>query len=253
MAYSPKDKNIESKRYNKRAEKMLLSNESLDFEKLKELFDRKTYGVYEAHHKKYIKKSSLVLELGAGTGRLTKTLLDSGANIVASDISPSSLEIIKKRYSEYQNNLIVQVADIEKLPFEENYFDVVTSAGSLSYGDNKIVMNEINRILKPGGIFICVDSLNDNPIYRLNRWIAFMLGKRSLSTINNMPSLKMINEYKLFFDEININFFGSIVWLFPFLSLFFSKNYAVSIIEKFDTIIDTKKSSFKFVMVLRKR
>ena len=36
-----------------------------------------------------------------------------------------------------------EVVDMEKLPF-----DVVCSAGSLSYGDNEVVMNEIYRALK---------------------------------------------------------------------------------------------------------
>jgi ubiquinone/menaquinone biosynthesis C-methylase UbiE len=37
------------------------------------------------------------------------------------------------------------------------------SAGSLSYGDNDIVMNEIYRVLKLQGVFIAIDSLNNNP------------------------------------------------------------------------------------------
>ena len=55
---------------------------------------------------------------------------------------------------------------MEKLPFRDNSFDAICSAGSLSYGDNLIVMNEIYRLLKTGGSFIAVDSLNNNPIFR---------------------------------------------------------------------------------------
>ena len=253
MTYSLKDKNIEANRYNKRAKKLLLSIDKLNIDASNDSLDRETYRKYKEYHKKYIKSSSLVLELGAGTGRLTKTLLDSGAKVVASDISPASLEIIKKRYSDYQNSLIIQVADMEQLPFKNNYFDIVTSAGALSYGGQIDVMNEINRVLKPGGLFICVDSLNNNIIYKLNRWIAYKRGKRSLSTLINMPSIKLINEYKKKFEEININFFGSIIWLYPSLKFFLGKNNASNIIEKFDNLINTKKSAFKFVMVLKKK
>ena len=40
---------------------------------------------------------------------------------------------------------------MEKLPFKNESFDVICSAGSLSYGDNNKVMSEIYRILKLGG------------------------------------------------------------------------------------------------------
>jgi len=37
---------------------------------------------------------------------------------------------------------------MEKIPFGEGVFDLVCCAGSLSYGDNLKVMNEIFRVLK---------------------------------------------------------------------------------------------------------
>jgi ubiquinone/menaquinone biosynthesis C-methylase UbiE len=53
---------------------------------------------------------------------------------------------------------------MEKLPFANQSFDIIVSAGSLSYGDNDIVMNEIYRVLKLQGVFIAIDSLNNNNI-----------------------------------------------------------------------------------------
>jgi ubiquinone/menaquinone biosynthesis C-methylase UbiE len=47
---------------------------------------------------------------------------------------------------------------------------LIVSAGSLSYGDNDKVLDEIYRVLKNKGAFIAIDSLNNNPIYRLNRF-----------------------------------------------------------------------------------
>ena len=35
-------------------------------------------------------------------------------------------------------------------------------------------MLEIHRVLKKNGIFICVDSLNNNLIYRVNRWFHYI-------------------------------------------------------------------------------
>ena len=127
--------------------------------------------------------------------------------------------MLKERFKKF-DNLKISVAEIEKLPFTNNKFDFVVSSGTLSYGDNKKVMLEIHRVLKKNGIFICVDSLNNNLIYRANRWFHYIKGNRSLRTIKQMPSISLIKEYELMFDKIETRFFGSISWLTPLISKF---------------------------------
>ena len=68
---------------------------------------------------------------------------------------------------------------MELLPFDNEIFDIVACAGGLSYGDNKLVLNEIYRVLKPKGMFICIDSLNENPIYKFNRYLHYLRGNRT--------------------------------------------------------------------------
>ena len=68
----------------------------------------------------------------------------------ATDISPKSVELMNNTFYE-SVNFSAEVADMEILPFDSESFDVVCSAGSLSYGDNTVVMNEIYRVLKPEG------------------------------------------------------------------------------------------------------
>lgn len=253
MNYSLKDKIIESTRYDKRAEKILLSNNSLNSDVSIPLFNRKPSEKYQYYLKKYINKSSIVLELGAGTGRFSEVLMSLGGKVCITDISPASLEVIKKKYSKYHDNFNIQVADIEKLPYDNNSFDIVSGAAVLSYGDNLSVMNEINRVLKPNGVFICIDSLNENPFYKLNRWINHKRGKRTFSTLINMPTLKLIEEYRSLFDVLGLRFYGSIVWLYPLFKTFIGERYATQVIEKFDILIKTYRSSFKFVGAFRKK
>ena len=193
-----------------------------------------------------------ILELGAGTGEKTEFLLKKGLQVCATDISERSVKVLRKRFS--CNKLFsAELADMESLPFNNSSYDVVCCAGSLSYGDNCLVMSEILRVLKPSGKLILVDSLHNNPIYVVNRWIAYFFGKRSLSTIKRMPSLKLLDLYKKSFNLKYLKFYGSITWLMPFLKLFLGELRAAAFSDTFDRLVNVKRSAFKFVAVLEKK
>ena len=249
------DKKVERNRYDDRALK-LLSKGSFDKDTGSSSYSlpiRTPYLRYEEMHIEFIDNSDNVLEIGAGTGIHTHSLLETGAFVVATDISPNSVQIIKKKYKEYSDKLIAKVADMELLPFGNETFDVVCSAGSLSYGDNQIVMNEIHRVLKPGGKLIIVDSLHENPLYIINRWMGYYRGTRSLSTLRRMPTLKLIKEYGDKFNIKKLDFFNSLTWLSPILTLFLKKELVGRIFDRFDTLINVKRSAFKFAAVFYKK
>ena len=142
---------------------------------------------------------------------------------------------------------------MERLPFSSNSFDAVCSAGSLSYGDHILVRDEINRVLKPEGYFVCVDSLNHNPIYTFNRFINFIRKERSKSVIQRIPSLRLIKFYEKKFQTKKISFFGSLIWLSPLISFIFGDNKAANLLDWFDRTIKVKKSAFKFVFLGKKK
>jgi ubiquinone/menaquinone biosynthesis C-methylase UbiE len=210
---------------------------------------RAPYLCYAEKLKKNITPQSKVLEIGAGTGEFTGILvqLATKGSVVATDISSSSLNLLCSRYNEI-SNLFIKVADMESLPFEDEFFDIVCCAGGLSYGDNIMVMNEIFRVIKSGGGFICVDSLNHNPIYRFNRWVHYKSGNRTLSTLNRMPTFSLINSYKIKFGSVESYYFGAISWAVPLLSKVLSASLTTSFCNSFDRLIAVKSSAFKFVM-----
>ena len=165
------DKKVERSRYDDRALK-LLSKGSFDKDTGSSSYSlpiRTPYLRYEEMHIEFIDNNDNVLEIGAGTGIHTHSLLETGAFVVATDISTNSLQIIKKKYKEYSDKLSTKVADMESLPFDNETFDVVCSAGSLSYGDNQIVMNEIHRVLKPGGKLLTLEG-NQEGVDELNQF-----------------------------------------------------------------------------------
>ena len=115
-----------------------------------------------------------------------------------------------------------------------------------------MVMNEIFRVLKPGGVFVCVDSLNHNPIYRFNRWIHFLRGERTRSTLIRMPTISLIEQYRMKFGHVDVEFFGGLSWAIPVLASFFGVAKATRILDRLDELINVKKSAFKFVLTARK-
>ena len=141
-----KDKKLEIDNFNQHA-LQILNCKTTSKKKIKDYINV-PYQYYFLLLKK-LKKNKL-LEIGAGTGENTHRLIKMNFNVCATDISPRSVEVMSQKYSKYKN-FSSKVADIEKLPFKNESFDVICSAGSLSYGDNNRVINEIYRVLKLGG------------------------------------------------------------------------------------------------------
>ena len=144
------DKEIEKIRYDTIADVYLNINNSNFNQKQPEYLNIPNKYYFDLLAK--LDRPSKLLEIGSGIGANTKELLNLSFEVCATDISSKSLELIKKRFSHYKNFSTV-VADMENLPFNDKSFDVVCVAGSLSYGDNETVMNEIYRVLKKRRIY----------------------------------------------------------------------------------------------------
>ena len=95
------------------------------------------------------------IEVGSGSGRLSCFLASAGYLTTCLDCSPNALRVASNNYClmELEGNFIM--AEAESLPFRSNSFDVVLSTGLLEhFADPQPIVNEMARILKPGGCFI---------------------------------------------------------------------------------------------------
>jgi ubiquinone/menaquinone biosynthesis C-methylase UbiE len=241
------DKQIEIERYEKRA-KLIINQKNISKKKPDYLFVPNKF--YFSLFKK-LKNKKKLLEIGAGTGENTLRIIKIKFNVCATDISPTSVEVMSQKYSKYKNFSSI-VVDMEKLPFKNESFDIICSAGSLSYGDNNRVMNEIYRVLKFGGWVVLIDSLNDNPIYRFNRYINYIKGNRSWSTLKRIPNVNLIDKYIKKFGYGKVKFFGSITWAFPLLKIVLSEKLITRFSNWVDLTLNVRKSAFKFVLILNK-
>jgi SAM-dependent methyltransferase len=188
-----------------------------------------------------------ILEIGAGTGQHTRPVVTSTTRVTAFDISENSLEVLKARF---HDEVEIVRGNIERLPFADSSFDLVISCGALSYGDQDLVDSEVKRVLRLGGSFIFLDSLNHNPIYKMNRLMRCALQSRSLSTVLRIPKLKRIKSLGHSFQTLNIHYFGSYLWLFQIFNLFLGHRKAQNIDDFLERSLPSGRNAFKVVVVL---
>ena len=118
----------------------------------------------------YFPKTGAVLELGAGQAQDGCFFAEKGYIVTATDLEDSALELAKQKASDKGVGLDLRKVDLrEELPFESDSFDVIYSHLALHYFDTettKRLFGEIQRVLKPGGVFaFFVNSVND-PEYK---------------------------------------------------------------------------------------
>lgn len=99
-----------------------------------------------------------VLELGCGTGELWKSNLDSIDKIEQLIIADFSSDMVEKTKSVIGNrdNVEYKIMDIQNISFENETFDIVIANMLLHHVDDiDKALDEVNRVLKKGGIFYC--------------------------------------------------------------------------------------------------
>ena len=96
-----------------------------------------------------------VLELAAGTGALTRELveqLSDEAQILATDLNQAMLDEAMRLLP--NENVRFEVQDANKLPYEDDAFDAVTAQfGVMFFSDKVGAFREVRRVLREGGTF----------------------------------------------------------------------------------------------------
>lgn len=105
-----------------------------------------------------------VLDLGAGTGTLTATLVALGAEVIAVEPDPAMLAELRRALSAVRALL----GSAEAIPLPDASVDAVLAGNALHWFDMDVAGPEIARVLVPGGILAGLWNVIDNRV----DWVA---------------------------------------------------------------------------------
>ncbi|MBN9543723.1 MAG: bifunctional demethylmenaquinone methyltransferase/2-methoxy-6-polyprenyl-1,4-benzoquinol methylase UbiE [Alphaproteobacteria bacterium] len=133
--------------------------------------DLMSFGVHRLWKKEFVsmvpKTKGSILDLASGSGDIAlkiyknQKLIGNESKLVLSDINPDMLVLAKENFLNngiVADNISYVIAKGEELPFEDNSFDVVTiSFGIRNFTYLEKGIEEIYRVLKPTGRFMCME------------------------------------------------------------------------------------------------
>ncbi len=140
-----------------------------------------------------------VLELGAGTGKLTRQLVALGHDVHATDPDPEMLALLERDLPQVR----VSQASAEEIPAGDRSYDVVVSAQAFHWFDLDRALPEIARVLKPRGRVSVVWNVRDERIPWVRRLGAIIGNPEQLSD----PSEAL--EQSGLFGDVEHTTFGS--------------------------------------------
>lgn len=96
--------------------------------------------------------AATVLELGAGTGKLTRELVALGHDVHATDPAAEMLGVLRRHLPDVPTS----VAGAEEIPLPDRSVDVVVVAQAFHWFEHERALPEIARVLRPGGhVAVC--------------------------------------------------------------------------------------------------
>ena len=134
----------------------------------------------------YVPEGARLLDVGCGAGRASIALAEMGIDVVGIDLSRTMVAVARQQADLVSVEAAFDIMDVTKLRFPNASFEVAL----FSYNGiellpgregKKRAMEEICRVLKPGGVFIfCSHSLfalNRFAMFRLTTFLRFCAGR----------------------------------------------------------------------------
>ena len=160
--------------------------------------------------------NSEILDYGCGVGAFLEKVANlNPKKIIGIDISEVSIEKAKKLVNGKQSKIELFVDNCENTKFNDNTFDVIYGTGILHHLNFSLCLNELLRILKPGGKFLFIEPLGTNPFINFYRKLTPKARSEDEHPLVEKDFELIQNKFK----KVVINYYGFLTLIFfPFYS-----------------------------------
>jgi len=213
--------------------------------------------------------ASRILDVGCGTGVTALELAHLGYEVDGLDIAPKMIQRAQNEAEQHRLNCAFKVGIAEHLPYLDQDYDVVIALGLLgNILDDKAALNEMARVLKPGGRLILTmpNALALDLLIGLPKSLPIMLGatrfRRPLRELGNFGrrlrgrDIKAVSALRFnqcvtpryFVSHLqhhgfrDVRYYPLTFWpLMPFGLRLFSDQTSIRISEKITRLVNTIK------------
>jgi len=152
-----------------KAEKNLQEWDKLYQSTSQRIWGEEPVGFLQAYTQRFaseLSDDSTILDAGTGEGRNLKLIAELPGQLHAVDGSTNALSKIPESY---RCRIQVQQAMLDKLPYDDNFFDLIFGIDIFETLPNiQEVLNEFVRVLKPGGKLLCNIPSEEDTIYGID-------------------------------------------------------------------------------------
>ncbi len=125
--------------------------------------------ISETYEKIGAKESGLLLDLACGTGKLTAALMERGADVIGTDLSPEMLSVARENCAAQGFFPLLLLQDMRELDLYGTVDVAVCATNSLNYLENREelarVFALVHNFLTPGGLFF----FDVNTLYKFEK------------------------------------------------------------------------------------
>ena len=133
---------------------------AIGFDKAAEVYERARPGYPTAaidYLIEHVQPEGTVVDLAAGTGKLTRELVARGLNTIA--VEP--VEGMRRTFSSVLPEVPILAGTAEEMPFEDHSVDAITAAQAAHWFDAPRAVMEFHRVLRPGGRIALMWNVRD--------------------------------------------------------------------------------------------
>jgi ubiquinone/menaquinone biosynthesis C-methylase UbiE len=128
-----------------------------------------------------------MLEVAPGPGFVAIEMAKGGAyRVTGLDVSHTMVELARRNAAEAGVDVAFRQGNVSAMPFADNSFDLLAcSAAFKNFSEPHRALEEMHRVLRPGGTAVILDLRKDVPMSEIGRYFRAI----GLSTINRWITL----------------------------------------------------------------